>query len=301
MGAAGDEARPTRNYVLGADDEFVVTAINLPELDGKKFQVGRDGFAQMPLAGKVRVAGRTVRDFEGALGAVLQRYLLNPQVAVSVTEYRSQPVSVLGAVNAPGTYQAHGGRPLVEVLSSAGGLKSSAGGKVVLVRLKDNGAIPLPGAHWDASGEYNVAEISTRTLLNATTPQTNILVLAHDTVTVPEAQVVYVLGAVRKPGGFPLSETGTISILQALSLAGGTDATAALSDARILRSSPSAAGGKAEIPINVKRLLSGRDAVDTQMKAEDILFVPTSTTKKVSLRSIEAMIQLGTGVLIWRR
>jgi polysaccharide export outer membrane protein len=109
---------------------------------------------------------------------------------------------------------------------------------------------------------------------------------------------VYVVGEVKKAGGFPLNERQSISVLQALSLAEGTTPDAAPGASRILRGHGSTAG-RQEIPVDVKRILSGR-MPDVALEPDDILFIPGSTGKKVAMRGVEAAIQLGTGILIWR-
>jgi len=111
--------------------------------------------------------------------------------------------------------------------------------------------------------------------------------------------MVYVVGQVSRAGGFVLHENETISALQALSLAGGLDRTASPKNARILRSAGNAAS-RTEIAINLNKILQGRSP-DVPMQPNDILFVPASGSKKVAVRALEAAIQVGTGIAIWRR
>jgi polysaccharide export outer membrane protein len=135
-------------------------------------------------------------------------------------------------------------------------------------------------------------------VLAADHPQDNILVRASDVITVPRAEMVYVIGEVNKPGGFVLNDKESMSVLQALSLAGGTTRYAAPSSARVLR--PGLDGSRKEQALNLKQVLAGHTN-DVPLKSQDILFVPSSATKNATLRAIEAGIQIGTGVLVFRR
>jgi polysaccharide biosynthesis/export protein len=234
---------------------------------------------------------------EATLTARLKDYLQEPVVTVSVSEFRSHPVSVLGAVNNPGVHQIRGRKTLFEVISEAGGLKNEAGNAIKITRRKEYGPIPLAGATPDPSGEFSVAEISVKSVMEARNPKENIQVEPNDVISVPRAELVYVIGAVKRAGGFVLSEREQISVLQALSMAEGLDRVAAASNARILR----AAGGvnRTEIPVDVRQILTGKTR-DVPMQANDILFIPTSAAKSAGLRGLEAIIQLGTGVAIYR-
>ena len=192
-------------------------------------------------------AGLSVEQLEAALTARLKEYLQDPVVTVSVSEFRSQPVSVLGAVNNPGVHQIRGRKTLFEVISEAGGLKNEAGNAIKITRRKEFGPIPLAGAAADPSGEFTVAEISVKSVMEARNPQENIQVQPNDVISVPRAELVYVIGAVKRAGGFVLSEREQISVLQALSMAEGLDRVASAPNARILR----AAGGG--VPVQKSR------------------------------------------------
>ena len=128
-------------------------------------------------------------------------------------------------------------------------------------------------------------------------PEGNILIKPHDVITVPRARMVYVLGNVTRPGGYVMTENETMSMTQAVALAGGWDKTAALSAARILRADGGAE--REQIPLDVKKIMENKSP-DLQLKPDDILYVPNSLGKQMGARGLEAAIGLGTGVLIWR-
>src|SRR5581483_231818 len=145
------------SYVLGPDDQIVIHGIDIDEIAEKPVQVGQDGQISLPLLGTIRVGGCTVRELEAALRLKLSAIIRSPQVSITVTEFRSQPVSVLGAVNNAGVHQLRGSKTLTEVLSMAGGVRQDAGYRVNVVRKAEWGKIPLSNAHSVESGKYSVA------------------------------------------------------------------------------------------------------------------------------------------------
>jgi polysaccharide export outer membrane protein len=295
--ASAQEPAQSPTYTLGPDDQVAIHVLDAEEISENPFRIDMRGNINVPLAGRVHASGLSVEQLEATLTARLKDYLQEPVVTVSVSEFRSHPVSVLGAVNNPGVHQIRGRKTLFEVISEAGGLKNEAGNAIKITRRKEYGPIPLAGATPDPSGEFSVAEISVKSVMEARNPKENIQVEPNDVISVPRAELVYVIGAVKRAGGFVLSEREQISVLQALSMAEGLDRVAAASNARILR----AAGGvnRTEIPVDVRQILTGKTR-DVPMQANDILFIPTSAAKSAGLRGLEAIIQLGTGVAIYR-
>jgi polysaccharide export outer membrane protein len=191
-------------------------------------------------------------------------------------------------------HQLKGPTTLLEALSSAGGVRGDAGRVAILTRQKAWGAIPHPDAHQIASGD-DVVEIDLKSLMESRKPADNILVKPHDVISVPPAEVVYVIGNVKKAGGFALGGKPSLSVLQALALAEGLDARAAATRARILRAGQPATE---QIPVDVKKILEGK-AEDLVLRPNDILFIPNNAMKSVTMRTIEAAIQIGTGIAIF--
>jgi polysaccharide biosynthesis/export protein len=285
-------------YLLGPGDELEFSGPELDEPNNKPNPIDGDGYVQVPLLGRVKVAGLTVQQCERELNKRLGVYIHNPAIAVNVKELRSQPVSILGAVNAAGVHQVQGRKTLLEMLSLAGGIRSDAGYRVRITRQLDSGCIPLPNATLDASGGFSVAEVNLKDIMEAKNPQENIAILPHDVISVPKAEMVYVIGEVRRSGGFVLGEHESISVLQALSLAEGLNGTADTRHAKVLRLKHDA-DQREELAVDVKDVLTGKKA-DFALQGDDILFIPGSTGKKAALRAIEAAIQTGTGMAIWR-
>jgi polysaccharide export outer membrane protein len=290
---------PGDRYVLGPEDQITIRAVDADEISDKPIRIDASGYIRLPLAGRVKAMGLTTEQLENEIAERLQPYIKNPQVQITVTDPRSNPVSVLGAVKNPGVHQIQGPKTLAEALSLAGGLVDDAGYNIKITRRLEYGAIPLSNAKNDETGQFSVAEVSVRELLEANNPKVNIRVLPHDVITVPRAERIYVVGEVNKSGGFTLRERESLSVLQALALAEGLSKTAAPGSARLLRPDPKTSA-RVEIPVNLKSILAGK-AEDIQMKSEDVLFIPNNAAKSATLRGIEAAIQIGTGVVIWRR
>ena len=290
------------NYVLGPGDQVALLIPDADELNTKAFRIGEKGDLSLPLIGRIQAAGLTAEQLESSIDLSLRRFLVEPSVVVAITDYRSQPISILGAVNAPGVHQVQGEKSLYEVLSLAGGLREDAGNTVRITRKLKWGPIPLATAKLDATGEFSIASLPVNEILQATNPAANIPIKPEDVISVPKAALVYAIGAVHKPGGFTLGENASLSALQVLSLAEGLESTAAPANAKIMRVVAGRAA-RTEIPINLRQILAGKSA-DLELKANDILFVPSSFTKSTALRTLETAIgmggQIGAGLAIYK-
>jgi polysaccharide export outer membrane protein len=283
----------TADYMLGPQDQIEVSVPGLEEqFNDKVFRIDSSGGVTLPLVGRIHVAGMTASALEGELRARLRPILKNPEAVVSISSFGSQPVSVLGAVRNPGIVQLQGRRTLFEVLSLAGGLQPEAGYVVQVTRSLDNGTIPLANVAEDRNANVSVASVRLKDIINVPNAAENIEIRPGDTIAVPKAGVVYVVGSVVKPGGFTLDENESLSALQAVSLAEGLQSTAASSKARVLRPVPGSPN-RDEIPVDLHRLMSGKTS-DTQLHAGDILFVPGSGAKKAGIRTLDAIVNAAT-------
>ena len=286
-------AAPSDSEVLGPGDQILIRAIDIEELDNKPVFINRRGKIDLPVVGQVQAAGLTPDQLEDTIRERLTRGLRNrPDVSVSVTEVHSQGVSVLGAVTTPGVHQLQGEKTLFEVLSLAGGLRSDAGYTVIITRQIEWGPIPLPNAALDSTGRFSVASVSVKSIMAASNPAENIHIKPNDVISVPRADIIYVIGAVKKAGGYALNDNGTRSALQILSLAEGLEKTAAGNRARIMRGIPGS-NARDEIPIDLKKILAGKSP-DVPLKADDILFVPTSGAKSAGFRTLDILTASAT-------
>lgn len=290
----------TLNYVLGPGDTIIIRAVGIDEFSDKADTklIDMRGYVDVPIVGHVKAASLTVQELEATITKELQKYVRDPQVTVTVAEFKSQPVSVIGSVNAAGVYKLTGQNTLFQVLSQAQGLTDDAGNTINITREKAQGRLPLPGCAEDSTGQYYTATVDTKRILDAKDPSANIVVKPNDVISVPKAEMVYVVGAVIKSGAFVLNQRESMSVLQAVSMAEGLEKTSAASRAKIIRRGE--ANSRIEIPADLKKILAGQKP-DMPLYANDILFVPSSAAKTASLRMFEAAISVGTGLAIYRR
>ncbi len=281
-------------YKLHPDDEITVHSLEAKEVADKTFRIDQGCEIKVPLAGVVHVGGLTVREAETELNSVYKKYYVSPDIAVSVTAFHPESISVVGSVGAPGVYQLKGQVRLLEALSAAGGVRGDASTTVIVTRQAGYGLIPHPNARQKLTGE-SIVELNLKTLMDSQDSSENFLLESHDVISVPAAQLIYVLGHVKKAGGFALAGRPQLSVVQALALAEGADGTAALSRAQILRRDTPAVQ---RIPINMTKVLAGKDE-DLILHPNDVLYIPSSTAKVVTTRTIEAAIQIGTGLAIF--
>jgi polysaccharide export outer membrane protein len=291
---------PAPEYTLGAGDQVVIHIGDMEEVSDKPTRIDPNGFIDLPLLGRLQASGLTVEEFKQALTIKAAKYVNSPQISVALTDNQSRPVSIIGEVNSPGVHQLQGPKRLIEVISLAGGTRSDAGPKVIVTRQMKWGTIPLSDAKTDVTNGFSRATVSLDELLNSTNPAENIVIEPNDVISIPKADVVYVVGNVKKAGGFQLSSHGTVSILQAVSLAEGMSQDAAGSRAKIIRPAPGGDGKPKEILVNVNNVFAGKDP-DVPLYANDVLFIPNSLAKSSLRRSAEAVLQITTGLLIYKR
>jgi len=203
-------------------------------------------------------------------------------------------VSVIGAVRNPGVHQLEGRKTLVEMLSLVGGVGPDAGPTVRITRGLEAGAIPLPEAKVDSNAAFSTVEIDLKSLLNATSPEKNIVIRAHDTISIPPAELVYIIGEVAKSGPVALSGGHSITVMEAVSSSGGVLRTAAPNHARILRR-VDGDQKRTEVALDLKKIMAGQ-ADDLSLQPGDILIVPDSSGKRAATRALEAAVQAGVMV-----
>jgi len=263
---------------VDAGDLVEVGVYNVPEFTTKA-RVSSKGEIYLPLIDYVRVSGLTAEEAEGLIQKRLSDggFVKNPHVTFFVDQYASEGASMLGEVARPGVYPVPGQQRLFDLISAAGGLTEKAGRSITIThRDQPDKPITVPLAR-------NVTD----------NPESNIPVLPGDTIVVRKADLIYVVGDVGRPSGF-LMDSGHLTVLQAIALAGGPTRTANLGSVRIIHRGPE---GISETPVELKKILRAK-APDVTMQADDILFVPTSATKAFAGRAMEAAMQAATAASI---
>jgi polysaccharide biosynthesis/export protein len=263
---------------LGPGDLIEVSVYNVPELVTKA-RISSSGDVYLPLIDYVHVDGLTQEEAQSLIEKRLSDggFVRSPHVTIFVDEASSQGVTIIGEVGKPGIYPDVSDHKLYEVISQAGGFNSSASRKIAVIRRNQPEPIRLDlprNLADDLSG--------------------NIDILPGDTISVPRAPIIYVVGDVGRPSGL-LVDNGSLTVLQALALAGGTNRTAKMGGARIIRKTPA---GMTETNVQLKKMLEAK-VPDVTLQGDDILFVPVSAGKLVASRSIEVALTLATAVSIY--
>ncbi len=259
-------APPQEEYRIGPRDVLKITVWDHEDLT-RTAVVSADGTFPFPLIGNVPAAGLTPSQLEAGLKELLGKdYLVDPQVSVTVQEYRSQRVFVLGEAEKPGTYALTGQVTLLDVLSQAGGPAKAAGTRAILVRVPKSESPLLPGAAGSTTLRINLKK-----LLDGDAAE-NVSLQDGDTIYIPKLTSFFVLGEVRKPGAYAIEKETTV--LEALTLAGGFTERAAHAGAKLLRKR--ADGTQETIDVD----LSGVAPRAREMLLEDgdTLLVPVGNT-----------------------
>jgi len=264
---------------IGAGDLVEMSVFDTPELSGK-LRVSNTGDVILPLVGTMHLQGLTAGEAQNLIRQkfIAGGFLKDPQITVFISEYATQNVSVVGEVHKPGVYPAFGAHRLLDYLSLAEGLTPLAGTAIVITH----------------SGHPDQPQRVKMTAGAAPQPENNPEILPGDTVFVERTGIVYVVGDVARPGGFPMDHDGELTILQALALAQGTNSTAAKGSAKLIRTTPQ---GRQEIPVDLKKILTAK-ATDLSMQDNDILFVPSSVAKS-TMRDIEAALPAAAAASIY--
>jgi len=290
-----------REGTIGPNDALNIFVRAAEELT-KTWRVGDDGQLNLPLVGTVQAAGKTVDEFERMLTAKVKEFIVDPQVTVSIVDVRSQPVTVLGAVGTPGELQLEGRKTLLDVLLAAGGPKDP-GPTLTVSRKAEQGPIPLPEAHAEEGGKYSVATLNVKDVLAARTPAANLIVQPQDVISVsplvpPPPRLIQIIGEVAKPGAVELVTKDSVSMMQALSAAGGPTHLAASGRTVIMH--VNADGRRTEIAqIDLRKIMEGK-VKDIQLVAGDIVVVPTSQAKTYLDIMARSIVGMSSGLILTR-
>jgi polysaccharide biosynthesis/export protein len=263
------------NYVLGANDQILIRAFQVQEIGERPYRIDMDGNVDLPLVGTIKAGGLSVDQLEAELVKRLATYVRNPQVSVTVAQYRSEPVFFVGAFQRPGIYPLQGRRTLVEMLASIGGLQPNASRRITVTRNLEYGPIPLPTAVTDKANNTSTVEISMGSLRDQVNPAEDIVLQPYDQISVSRAEMIYIGGEVNRVGAIELGERDSLSVIQAISMSGGLARDADLEKAHILRPVLNSSK-RAEIPVNLKLILAGKTN-DYPLLPNDLLYVPRST------------------------
>ena len=278
---------------IGPNDLLSISVYGAPELT-RSVRVSAAGKLSLPmLREQIAAAGKLPMDLEGSIAQSLRdnQILVDPVVTVTIVEYFSRPISVMGAVRKPATFQAIGEVTLLDAITRAEGLAPDAGSEILITRRQE-------GANGDSISL--VQRIPVKGLIDAADPEFNIALTGGEEIRVPEAGKVFVVGNIKRPGAYIVSDASDTSVLKVLALSEGL-APFASNTAYIFRREASN-GTKNEIPLELSKIMQ-RKSPDIPLLANDILYIPDNRGKRIGVTALERAIGFGSatasGMLIW--
>lgn len=263
--------------ILGPGDLIEISVFNVPELT-QRVRVSDDGAIALALIGQIKASGLTPEALRGMVTADLVRgeFVRNPQVNLFIAEYAGQMAYVVGEVQRPGAYPLLRSHRLRDLLAVAGGLNQRASNDVTVTRAGTNPVV----LHVNAAVDDD-----------ANNPE----IYPGDKLSVSQSGIVYVLGDVGKPGAFILNRNSQVTIMQALALAEGIQASASIKKATLLRASED---GRQEVPINIKKILK-LESPDIPVRTGDILYVYSSLTRGLGRSAIQSVLATASSAAIY--
>jgi polysaccharide export outer membrane protein len=269
------------SLLIGPGDQVQVQVLEAPELQ----QTGRvtdDGTIPLLLGGNVKIAGMPPSGAASAIehALIAGGYVLHPHVNVTVVRFATQDVSVMGQVHSPGSYFIGTPRTVVDVLALAGGVTELADRKITIERHATKEKV-----------DYFLSNKASEALAG------NVGVYPGDIVFVPKVDVVYVLGDVYRPGGFPMSTNDSkLTVLEVISLAGSTQPSAVPSHAKLIRKQPD--GTYVEIHLPLSDMQKGK-RTDMALAPDDIIYVPYSYIRNMG-SGLTSLVAAASTATIYR-
>jgi len=252
------------SLLIGPGDLLQMDVMNTPEME-QQARVTDAGMIPLAYIGNVHVAGDTPAQAAASIQAVLiqKRVMLHPQVTIRVEEYATQDVSILGQVRSPGTYPVTTPQSILKVLSLAGGLTDVAD-RHITIKDRETGS--------DLT--YYVANDAKEALSDVA------IVHPGDTVLVPRAPTIYILGDVSRPGGYCIATNDSqLTVLQAIAMAGSTNKTSVPRHVRLIRTTSK---GTVDLRVRLDRIEKGKQP-DITLQANDVLYIPFSWMKNTAM------------------
>ena len=263
-GKAGQE------YRLGPMDIINIQVFDEPDLTREGLRISADGTITIPLVGSVKVEGLTTAQAESLIAKLYkdEGYLRNPHITISIRSFKSRRVLIMGAVNIPGPHSMEGSERLLEMLAKAGGIKFDPDGDVLANSIRILRTVKSPGK----PTERISMEMDLESLTKGAQPQYNLIMQDQDVVYVPESPRFFVTGEVKAPGYYKIKDR-PVSVVEAITMAGGGTRTAALNRTKVVRLQD---GKEVTMEVPVDDILEGDKSKDILVHPNDVIFVPQS-------------------------
>jgi polysaccharide export outer membrane protein len=296
QGGAGktqtDPLSSGQSYVLGPGDQIVLQASNADEISGKAFRIEADGTIDFPLLGKMHPGGQTIEQFEGQVINELAAYVREPQLTLSVSQFRSETVTLSGAFRTPGVYSLQGRHTITEMLAVAGGLAENASRILKITRQVSPGAAELKGGRMRGDGMATVIGLDVTPVITGINPGDEFVLEPNDMITAFANDPIVVSGEVLRAGMVPLGGRKSIPLLEVIMLSGGTTREAGRKRIKIYRPVPDSTHNS-EIDVDLEKIQRGV-LPDVAVLPRDLVVVPRSESRAVS----KQIVTLTTGLAL---
>lgn len=281
------------DYIIGPEDLLEIRVFEQQDLSGEA-RVSSSGFIRiLPFPEPLKVVGLTENQVADLIRERLMTLFRNPQVVVRVKESRSRYVAVIGAVRTPNRYELVRGMKLLDLLAAAGGLTENAGNVVHIIR--NGGVAPSELLNHPEEAAPTLEEIDLRQLKAGQVDLVNRPIQPRDIISVPEADQIFVTGNVTNPNAFKLR--GDMTLTKAIALAGGVRPQSLKSKVTILRRLPGQSE-RTEIPVDLEKIEKDHSK-DPTLEPNDVVFVPSSSTRNIGMAMLNAFSLGAAGQLIW--
>jgi polysaccharide export outer membrane protein len=285
-----------QDYVVSPEDILEINVFEVSDIS-RLYRVSPSGFVELPLLSEpIAAAGLSPSQLSRVIAGRFRTagLLSNPQVTVAVKETRRHSVVIAGSVKRPQVYPIYGPTRLLQAISESGGLAEDAG-RIAVVKRGEIASRTL--------GPESVS-IDIQKLFETGDERLNLLLYPGDLVTVEQAGIVYVIGAVNRPGGYTLKDQQEeMTLLRILALAGDVTNSAKRKNLRVLRKNAHASGGREEVAVDLNKIISGR-LPDQLLYSGDVVFVPENAKLKVLRQAVGTGVSTGagitTGLIIYR-
>ena len=275
-------ASSQETLLIAPGDVLHVQVADTPEME-EHARVTDGGFVPIIGVGDVKVSG--LNPGEAAIAIhdklILSHYLNHPEVFVSVEQYATQMVSIIGEVKANGSYPIETARPVLDVLALAGGLDPEADRHILIERQGDQ-QHPIP-YYVSNNGQQAITE--------------QVMVNPGDTIVVPRAGIVYILGDVNRPGGYVMSNNQSqLSLLEGLALAGGVSHSAKQGHAHLIRKRSD--GTYLDMELSVGDIQKGKKQ-DMMLVSGDVVYLPFSYGRNIATNGASGIVASAAGASIY--
>jgi polysaccharide export outer membrane protein len=283
-----EPAKPAVNdelYRIGPGDTLDISVSKQEDYSRAGVRVDNKGMIQIPRDDEeLRAACKTAREVADEIKVRYRRYLRNPYVYVQVREFQSQPVAVIGAVNAPGRFQLQRRIRLLELLTMVNGPSSNASGSVQIIRTADGAMCDSPASD-EAAGSGDLVAFNLKKTLEAD-ENSNPYIRPGDIIRLPDAEQAFIVGAIKNPAGIVLREPVTLS--EAIARSGGLLPEANGEKIRIVRHTPGTVS-KTELVANLNAI-KRRQQEDIVLQPNDIVDVPGPTGSRKFLGLLKTIV-----------